>query len=127
MITAGTIYRVSVISELYEVRSFDFPENEVYQRFIVAFQTPKGRRFHHEVSFPEAFLAYDPEEGGFYRRAYDAPIKAAALADQINAHLQAGGNLNKCHWVEAAPVYGSEAYIEMGYEDVLITIEKEKV
>ena len=103
--------QVSVVSDLFEVPSFDFPAPEYYERFFIEIQTGKGRRFRHEASFPA--VAPDCHEDGerFYRRIWDAKDKAQALADRVEAHLQAGGKLDWDRWQEDAPAYGSEAYI----------------
>ena len=103
--------QVSMVSDLFAVPSFDFPEPEYHERFFVEVQTAKGRRFRHEVSFPSVALACHEDGERFYRRVEDAQDKAQALADRVEAHLKAGGKLDWDRWNEDAPVYGSQAYI----------------
>jgi len=109
--------QVEVGSDLFEVRGNDGPE--IFERFFVQVVTPKGRRFRHEFSFPAVELAHDPEEGPYYRRVWDAADKAEAFASRVRARLDAGGKLNMDHWGEAAPVYGSEAYVDFEAAEIV--------
>ncbi len=101
--------QIDVGSELFEIIDGDGPQ--AVERFFVLFETSKGRRFQHEVSFPSVELAHDAEEGPYYRRVWDAADKAEALADRVRAHVAAGGKLDADRWVEVQPAYGSDAYI----------------
>ena len=103
--------QVSMVSDLFAVPSFDFPEPEYHERFFVEVQTAKGRRFRHEFSFPSVALACHEDGERFYCRIADAQNKAQALANRVEAHLKAGGKLDQDRWNEGAPAYGSEAYI----------------
>ncbi len=110
--------QVSVITELFAVPSFDFPEPEHYERFVIQIQTAKGRRFRHYVSFPAVVPAHHEDGERFYRRDEAAQDRAQALADRVKAHLRKGGKLNQEHWGEGAPAYGSQAFIEFQDTDI---------
>ena len=108
--------QIDVASDLFKVQDEDGPM--ACERFFVAFATSKGRRFQHVASFPAVELTNDVDGGVYYRRVWDAAEKADALAARVRAHVEAGGKLNPAHWVEVAPVYGSDAYIAFEAEEI---------
>ena len=50
--------------------------------------------------------------------------RAERLAKRIQAHIDAGGELNFDHWYGADPCYGSAAYVDFDQEGRLIEWER---
>jgi len=72
-----------------------------------------GQRLVHTVS---GFTNIDPE--GFE--------KAEQFAKRVQAHIDAGGELNLDHWHEVDPAYGSPAYVQFGTELSILEWEREQ-
>ena len=66
-------------------------------------------------------------EGETYRHDHvfdeDQADALKRLIDKMNAHLDAGGELNKDHWRFFRLIYGSDAYIKQGGEHEEMMVE----
>ena len=74
------------------------PRGEIYaERWVIWAERADGRRWQHE-------------------RSFSAQHEAQRLLDRIEAAHRGGRRLNRDHWIEIDPCYGSEAYVAQGIE-----------
>lgn len=84
-------------------------DRELEFSYIIA-EFDNGARF--QLRDSEISYAYENQYGFYQRRDPEEVQKQQdKRIAKINAHLAAGGSLNKEHWFEISPRYGSEAYL----------------
>lgn len=94
-------------------RHWEDGEQVVGCAYYVVAEDCEGRRWAHGRRFVDHVRRYDAEEGAHFwarRAAGEAQAAADRLLARIEAHVDAGGELDEDLWVEVDPAYGSVAY-----------------
>ena len=89
------------------------------ERYFVSVSNDYGLRFRHTVFFNGAKRDVVSEADGWIHFAdvrEEAKARAQRLADRVNHALENRYVLDSAYWIEDAPVYGSDAYINSGEE-----------
>jgi hypothetical protein len=89
------------------------------EQFYVVIENDAGKRFSHEATFKGAEVICNEDTDGetvFADVRAEAARKAQALADRVNAAIQAGVELDDARWYEVDPAYGSAEFVSQGTE-----------
>ena len=98
-----------VTSELYQAGRRDDGTPFIAEVYFVQAEYPNGERLDHHARFRGCDVTVDDEDG--YSHFADIRPQAEARAGRLlNRILEGGGAINRAHWSEGRPVYGSEAY-----------------
>lgn len=101
-VCAGT--DIVVIGQDPEMADYSNPRGDIHGHCAyVVVDAPNGRRWVHRKTFTS-------------RWEDDALALIAPLLHSIESHLVAGGTIREEFWTETDPAYGSEAYVNGGYE-----------
>jgi hypothetical protein len=131
--TNKTFNRAYVRSWLFD--TFDFTEDGapiIGERFDISVGNDYGQNFiHSDCNFTnlKKFVPANEEEAECLAHLYwvhdrTGLERAERFAKKVQAHLDAGGELNMKYWHEVDPSYGSKAYQDFGTE--LINRERER-
>ncbi len=91
----------------------------IAESYVVMIENDRGTRMVHNVTF-NGCKVYRDEEGfdHFEDVRTEARAKAEALAARVQTALDRGLGVNLSLWIQARPVYGSDAYqFDGGIED----------
>ena len=119
-------FEASVVTDLYLAGRQDDGVPFHAECFCVQVEAEDGRRWVHALTLKGCRVEVSEEDGWsvFIDIRDEVRPVIEALAAKVNARLAAGGKLNKLHWDERSPAYGSEAYINSGAELETIMWEK---
>jgi len=119
-------FEASVVSDLYLAGRKEDGVPFHAECFYVQVEAEDGRRWAHSLVLKGCRVEVSEEDGWsvFIDIRDEVRPVVEALAAKVNARLAAGGKLNKLHWDERSPAYGSEAYINGGAELETIMWEK---
>ena len=115
----ATQYTAAVESDLYQAGYSCDGHPFIAENFYVVIYNDAGRRFRHQVTFKGAEVICNEDTDGetvFVDVRAEAAARAEALADRVNAAIQAGVALDADRWAEVDPVYGSEEFVSQGTE-----------
>ena len=108
-----------VDSDVYSAGRTEDGEIFTAERYFVSVSNEYGLRFRHNVFFNGAERQVASEEHNWIHFAdvrEEAKARAQRLADRVNLALENRYVLDSACWIEDAPVYGSDAYINSGEE-----------
>ena len=113
---AAPVPRVYVRPEVYHAGLDEFGTPFHAVRYVIVAELPSGARWVHYRGFNGCQRWTHPDDGFdvFEDIRPSALAQARRLINRIRPHLRAGGRLDMSCWHEAAPAYGSEAYIRTG-------------
>ena len=119
-------FEASVVSDLYLAGRQEDGVPFHAELFYVQVEAEDGRRWAHSLVLKGCRVEVSEEDGWsvFIDIRDEVRPVVEALAAKVNAHLAKGGKLDKRHWDERSPAYGSEAYINSGAELETIMWEK---
>jgi len=119
-------FEASVVSDLYLAGRQEDGVPFHAELFYVQVEAEDGRRWAHSLVMKGCRVEIDEEDGysAFIDIRDEVRPVLERLAAKVNAHLAKGGKLDKRHWDERSPAYGSEAYINSGAELETIMWEK---
>jgi len=88
------------------------PRGAIYRiQASIVVEAPDGSRWAH----------YQTRQG---HTVSDAEAKVQRLVDNVNAHIQKGGQLDASYWNPVRPAYMSEAYARGGFEQEKCALER---
>jgi len=84
----------------------------IARRFYLIAENKAGRRWAHAHCETDREQRRDPEDGYYWARLDDEEVmgRMEAFRRRVQAHLDAGGKLDREMWAEIEPVYGSARY-----------------
>jgi hypothetical protein len=90
----------------------------IAERFYVFLTNDYGTRLRHVAGFngTERLVCEDTGEFCFPDLREEARAKADRLAARVNAALASGKVIDRSYWIDDAPAYCSQAYIDQGVE-----------
>lgn len=100
------------VSDLYQAGMTCDGQPFIAETFYVVIENGNGNRFRHEQNFNGTNPEFDEDDDGVYfpDLREEASAKAELLAKKVNAALASGKGVDFTYWLEAEPVYGSNAY-----------------
>jgi hypothetical protein len=119
-------FEAVVVSDLYLAGRQEDGVPFHAELYYVQVEADDGRRWAHSTVMKGCRVEIDEEDGysAFIDIREEVLPVLKRLAAKVNAHLAKGGKLDKGHWDERSPAYGSEAYINSGAELETIMWEK---
>jgi hypothetical protein len=119
-------FEATVVSDLYLAGRQEDGVPFHAEIFHVQVEAEDGRRWVHSLKMKGCRVEIDEEDGysAFIDIRDEVRPVMERLAAKVNAHLANGGKLDKRHWDERSPAYGSEAYLNGGAELEMIMWEK---
>ena len=123
----NNISEIGMGSDAYLAGHRDDGTDFVAENFYVSATATDGKRWRHFLTLKGCKVEQDEEGYDYFIDIRPAAIQTIEdLVFTIKKELAAGGNLNPAYWYEVQAAYGSEAYINGGWEQDQIQREKEE-
>jgi hypothetical protein len=117
-IQMNTTFTAYAASDLYQAGVSCDGHPFIAERFYVFLTNDYGTRLRHVVGFngTERLVCEDTGEFCFPDLREEARAKADRLVNRVNAALASGKVIDRSYWIDDAPAYCSQAYIDQGVE-----------
>lgn len=106
---------IAAVSDMFNAGTTEDGSQKIGLVWYVQCELDNGRRFAHAARWYSTKAEFCPELGAnwFPDNSEEAETRAEAMAVRIREHLATGGKLDRYHWSEIDPRYGSEAYSDL--------------